>query len=100
MLWLLCSVVASLWDRGLFNMKTWEAGSLTEDKGEIKGKKLPENTSCRSCWYGSCWYGPPHPRKLFFFFFLAHSWKGVILWDLPLPPALTQTHLGTEVTMV
>lgn len=39
--------------------------------------------------------GLPIPRSIFF---LPHSLKGVIK-DLPLPPALTQTPLETEVTM-
>lgn len=53
-------MVASPWDRGLFNTEDMGGkGSLTVDKGEMK--KLPESTSC-----GSCWYGPSHSQKLFF----------------------------------
>lgn len=68
---LLCSVVTLSLGRGLFNTEDLGGrGSLTENKGEIKGKLL-EVHSCSSSGIAAAGVWASHPRA-----FLAHSWKG------------------------
>ena len=64
----LCSVVASHWDGGLFNTEDLGGrGSLTVDKGEIKGRNCQKVPLAVAAGMAAAGMGLPVPGSIFFF---------------------------------
>lgn len=70
-------MVASLWDRGLFNTEDLGGrGSLTVDKGEIKGRNCQKVPLAVAAGMAAAGMGRPIPGSFFFFFFFGAFVEG------------------------